>query len=264
MAGIFENLYADVLRFEGRNYELSIVFFRPQYKQGIRSQMKHLSIPGLLAIALVTLSASATQVVIGPVNPGAEDGEDSWYYGASGAASVSIDSSDPADGANDFTLENSVVGRTNGSNWRSFIFPLGPAAKGASPITFSFAYEFPGQVKNGDNMHIQLRFYNAATNFIGQKDIWIGDRSQDSAMTSYRTNIVTDIHVPRRAEFSDVTLTANFYPNDSWSSGVGRFDDISVMVLPRFSLFKIVFWTAIVLLGATCLTVLSITLARRR
>ena len=218
----------------------------------------------LAAMSVTAFPVMAKPVLLGPENPGAESGMDYWYYGSEGAASTTIDSSDPADGANDFTLENSVAGSTNAANWRSFIFPLGPAVRGASPMTFSFAYEFPGQVKQGDNMHIQLRFYNDATNFISQKDIWLGYNSHDSAMTSYRTNVMTGVRAPRHAEFSDVTLTANFYPGDSWSSGIGRFDDICVTAVPPLSLGWAIIWSLIVLLGAVCLMVLFLILARRR
>ena len=72
-------------------------------------------------------------MMIGPANPGAENDSDGWWVGASGKSYLLVDHTDPASDTSDFTL-----GSTNqdGAEWRSVIFPLGPAAVGASPSPF--------------------------------------------------------------------------------------------------------------------------------
>jgi uncharacterized protein (TIGR03435 family) len=203
-----------------------------------------------------------SQALLGPLNPGAESGCDNWLHGMNGAASLSLDSTEPAAGINDFTLKNTEAGRENHADWRSEIFPLGPAANGAKPMTFSFAYKLPDTVKDGDNLHVQFRFYDQAKTFLEQKDFLMGSQSHDSAMTSYKTITDRGIVAPAGAQLADVTMTANFYDGDNWSSGTGRFDNIFVTVAQPAAGLKLL--AGLVALAALAgLTVLSIQLLRR-
>ena len=210
-----------------------------------------------VAMALPTLAA-ARPVMIGPSNPGAENGPDEWWRGTSGKSYLSVDNTDPASGDNDFTLGNGAVDGDNAADWRSVIFSLGPAAKGASPITFSFAYKLPDPVKAGDNIRVQLRFFDKVTNFVGQREFWLGSKSRDSAMAGYKTVTVGDIWTPPKARVADIRVSVNLY-GDRWSSGTGRFDDFSVTTVSRLgrTLFKFFAGLGIVLIIITIAVVKS-------
>jgi uncharacterized protein (TIGR03435 family) len=206
--------------------------------------------------------ADKTRVLLGPLNPGAESGSENWFYGMSGTASLSVDSTEPATGAKDFMLGNTTVGRENHADWRSEIFPLGAAANGGKPVAFSFAYKLSDAVKDGDNLRVQFRFYDKATNYLDQKEFWVGSQSHDSAMTSYKTITTSGILAPPGAQMSDVAMSANFYDGDNWSSGTGRFDNIFVTTLRPFAWLKVVTWV-MVLAGVAGLTALAIHFGRR-
>ena len=173
--------------------------------------------------------ADRERALLGPLNPGAEEGSEHWFYGTSGAGSVSTDRADPAAGACDFTLENSDSNRQSNAGWRSEIFSLGPATNGNVPLRFSFAYKLPGQIKDGDNLRIQLRFFDHATNFLAQKVFFVGSSTHDSVMTGYKTITADDLLAPAGSRLSDITLEANQY-DDNWSSGAGRFDNLLVTI----------------------------------
>jgi uncharacterized protein (TIGR03435 family) len=173
--------------------------------------------------------ADRKRTLLGPVNPGAEEGSEYWYHDFSGNGSLSTDRADPAAGVCDFTLVNSNPNRQSHADWRSEIFSLGPATKGAVPLRFSFAYKLPGPVKDGDNLRVQLRFFDQATNFLDQKVFFVGSSTRDSAMTGYKTITADDLPVPAGSRFSDLTISANQY-DDRWSSGTGRFDNLIVTI----------------------------------
>jgi hypothetical protein len=197
---------------------------------------------GLLTIAMgvMAMSATARQIMVWPSAPGAAHGFDDWNHGTSGGGYQSVDNTDPATGVDDFTLGNTNVGRENHADWRSQVFALGPAAGGVKPVTFSFSYKLQDTVNDGDNMRVQLRFYSKATNFISQKEFWLGSSSHDSEMTSYKKMVVGDFRVPKKAQAADVTISANYYDNDRWTSGTGRFADFSVTTASRFPLLKVI------------------------
>ena len=186
------------------------------------------------------MPAMARQVMIGPANPGAEDGSDGWWVGASGSGYLLVDHTDPASDTSDFTLGNTNLDGNNSAEWRSVIFPLGPAAAGAKPITFSFAYKLVNEVNPGDNVLVQLRFFDKATNWISQRDFVLGDSSHDSAMSRYKTVTVSDLHAPPGAQVADVRFNINGYRSPyRWSSGTARFDDFSVKVTTISPLIEI-------------------------
>jgi hypothetical protein len=171
----------------------------PCNKTGISMKRSSLFILVLLAIAVVVTLLFPRRVMIGPVNPGAEYGSDQWWVGASGKGYLFVDHADPASGTNDFTLKNTNQDKNSSAGWRSVIFPLGPAAAGARPITFSFAYKLADDVNAGDNMLVQFRFFNRATNWIIERDFELGDSSHDSAMSHYKTVTIGGILAPHNA-----------------------------------------------------------------
>jgi|ERR1039458_7826727 hypothetical protein len=201
------------------------------------------------------------QIFLGPTDSGVSTGGANWLSGAIGGCTVSIDSSDPAaNGGYDLMISNTVAGTENNAGWRSLPFSLGPAAGGARPITFSFAYKFADTVAKGNNIHVQLRFFDSTgTNFINERVFPIGARTSDSAMTSYKTITVGGIIAPRNAQTADVWVNANVF--EPWVSGTGQFANFSVTTVPRSWLFKIGVVAAI-LFGICVLTMLLIYLGR--
>ena len=81
-------------------------------------------------------------------------------------------------------------------------------------------------------------------------------------MTSYKTITTSGILTPAGAQKSDVTLSANFYEGDNWSSGSGRFDNIFVTTLRPSALPRMVVGV-VALSGLAGLTVLAIRFGRR-
>jgi hypothetical protein len=212
---------------------------------------------------ITTIIASGEgRIHLGPPESGTWSGSSKWLTGAYGAASTSYDFNDPANGVCAFVISNTVAGKENNADWRCEPFSLGPAAGGARPVTFSFAYKLSDRVAAGNNLHVQLRFFDSTgTNFLGERVYPIGARTGDSAMTNYRTLTMNGIVAPRKARTADITVNANTF--EPWVSGTARFDDFSVTTEPRPLLFKVAVGAA-VLLGICALTLLLIQLWRRR
>jgi hypothetical protein len=215
------------------------------------------------AFIITTLTASGKdRIFLGPAESGTWSGSEKWPNGAYGAASTSYDFNDASHGACSFVISNTAAGKENTADWRSVPFSLGPAAGGARPITFAFAYKFSDRVASGNNIHVQLRFFDSTgTNFLGER-VWpIGAHTGDSAMTDYRTLTMNDILAPKKARTADITMNANVF--EPWISGTARFDDFSVVTESRFPLFQVLVGVA-VLLVIGVLTLLGIQLWRRR
>jgi hypothetical protein len=193
---------------------------------------------GIIAwLALAAMVAQAREVVfLGPVESGTWSGSSSWLTGASGAGATWFDFNDVGKGACAFVISNGVAGKENRADWRCEMFSLGPAAGGARPISFSFSYKLPDRVRDGDDLHVQLRFFDAATNGVADRRIKLGSHTRDSAMENYRTLTMNNIRPPARARLADITIIANI--DSPWSSGAGRFDDFSVTTEPGPSVLK--------------------------
>ncbi len=214
--------------------------------------------------AIATITASGKEwIFLGPPDSGASSAGANWFSGANGGGSVSVDFNDPAtNGGCDFVISNTVAGKENNASWRCPNFSLGPAAGGARPITFSFAYKLVDTVAAKNNILVLLRFFDSTgAKFIDQRFIQVGVHTSDSAMTSYRTITMTGILAPPKARTADIWIDANDF--DPWVSGTGRFDNFSVTTVPRSLLFKMGFGAA-VLLGVGALILLLIQLWRRR
>jgi hypothetical protein len=213
----------------------------------------------LSLLAFARVQATPVPVVLGPLNPGAERGTDNWYRGTNGEAWVSVDDSDAATGGSDFSIGNKASGKPNSADWRSQMFPLGRAARGGSPITFSFAYKLPEKLNGRENIQVFLRFFDAAgTNFFGQRIFRIGSHTGSSGMTNYQKVLVSDIRSPRRAQAADVWITANIF--EPWTSGCVRFDDFSATTTPGMSLAMFTLYSA---MGGIA-TVIAIMAAKSR
>ena len=213
-------------------------------------------------IATTMVASGKEQIFLGPAESGTWSGSEKWPNGMYGAASTSYDFDDHSKGFCAFVISNTVAGKENTADWRCLPFSLGPAAGGARPITFSFAYKLSDPVAAGNNIHVQLRFFDSTgTNFISERVVPVGARTGDSTMTSYRTITMTGILAPKKARTADICIDANIF--EPWVSGTARFDVFSVTTVPRSLLFKAGVGTA-VLLAVGALTVLLIQLWRQR
>jgi len=171
-----------------------------------------------------------TQTILGPPDSDAASAGADWFPDAKGGGSTSVDFNNPATkGGYDFVLNSTVAGVDNFACWRCPIFSVGPAADGTRPISFSFAYKLDDSVAAGNNLRVQLRFWDAAgTNFMGERNIRVGAWTGDSAMTRYRTLTVGGIMAPPNARTIDIAIYANPTSEEPWASGTGRFANISV------------------------------------
>ena len=212
---------------------------------------------GVAACAVITGLAVRLllekQITLGPSNPGAEQDSDAWWVGTSGKGYLFVDHTDPASGNSDFTLGNTNLEGNNSVAWRSVAFPLGPAAAGAKPITFSFSYKLVDEVDPGDNVLVQVRFFDQATNWISDRDFPVGAITHDSFMSHYKTVTVGDIRAPQRAQMADVHINTD-WKGFHWSSGNARFDNIFVTTVPYSLRFKaVVITVALASLGSLIL-----------
>jgi hypothetical protein len=202
------------------------------------------------------------KIFLGPADSGTWSGRAKWFTGASGTAATAYDFNDTANGRCAFVISNTMAGKDNRADWRSEQFSLGPAAGGARPITFTFAYKLSDRVQAGNNIQVQLRFFDSTgTNFIAERVIPVGAHTSDSAMTAYRTLTLTDILAPAKARRADVWIDANIFA--PWVSGTAHFDDISVTTVPHSVAFKVAV-IASVLIGVGVSGVLVVYLWRRR
>ena len=207
----------------------------------IPSCRKTVFITAILSVVAFSAVSAPEQILLGPPDGGAERGGQ-WYSGTNDMAYRFVNNTDPNSGERYFVIGNKVAGDTNRADWRSQLFRLGPAAGGAEPMTFSFAYKFPGKVNPGDDIAVFFRFFDeTGTNFLGQHSIALGSSSGDSEMTGYKTVTLTGlralknatgVRLPKgaRATTADVWVTCNIF--EPWTSGDARFDDFSVTTVP--------------------------------
>ena len=197
----------------------------------------------LVAFFFAALTTITRAEVLGPLDPGAEQGNtpSSWFYGSSGAGFVDThDPSNPYTGSYDFKVGNTAPSTPftggNYGDFRSLAFSLGSAAFGNQSISFAFAFELPGAVTSGDNILAELIFYERyGTNgdgdgYVGEYSVNLGSSSGNASMASYATFTHGGIVAPATAEYASVRFTANIFV--PWSSGTAFFDDISVTTEP--------------------------------
>ena len=234
--------------------------------QNIKLVHQHIVTLMVATFAIITtmVASGKEQIFLGPAESGTWSGSSKWPNGMYGAASTSYDFNDVSHGVCAFVISNTVAGTENKADWRCEVFSLGPAAGGARPITFSFAYKLADPVAAGNNLRVQLRFWDSSgTNFMGERNIRVGAHTSDSGMTSYRTLTMNGILAPRKARTMDIAILANQNADEPWVSGTGRFDDFSVTTAPRSLQFKAGVGAAI-LLVVGALIMLLIQLLRRR
>ena len=217
----------------------------------------------IVILAALPPSASAQgRIFLGPPNTGVSSGGADWLTGANGAGLTAVDFDDPPRDGFDFVISNTVAGNGNNADWRCPPFSLGAAAGGARTLTFSFAYKFVDRVAKGNNVHVQLRFFDSTgTNFVSEIVLPMGSHTSDSSMTEYKTRTVENIPVPRAARTADIWVDANIF--EPWVSGTARFGDFSVTTAPRSLMFQAGV-IVVVAVGLFAVTLASIALWRRR
>jgi hypothetical protein len=177
-----------------------------------------------------TIASGNEQVFLGPPESGTFSGSEKWVTAGCGAGYTRYDLNDTAKGTCAFVVSNSVAGKENTAEWRCPLFPLGPAAGGARPLSFSFSYKLPDPVAPGNDIHVQLRFCDSATNYLATRVYALGTHTSDSAMSSYRTLVMNGITPPPKARLADITIIANV--DAPWTSGTGKFDDFALTTVP--------------------------------
>lgn len=226
----------------------------------VRRSLVSLAVTAFIVTTMV--ASGKEQIFLGPAESGTWSGSEKWPTGASGAASTSYDFNDVSHGVCAFVISNTVAGKENKADWRCEFFSLGPAAGGARPINFSFAYKLADPVIGKENIRVQLRLWDSTgTNYVGGRVFQVGSHTGDSAMSDYRTLTMNGIMVPRKARQADIAIIANI--DEPWTSGTGRFDDFSVTTVPRSLRFKAGV-IATVTIGICALTVLSLCFWHRR
>jgi hypothetical protein len=210
-----------------------------------------------LAIAATTalVGVARADTFLGPSDPGAELDPTQWFHGdAAPDSHAIIITSDFHSGTHAFQLDSdtnfgpadfrSGDGSTNPGGEQKF--SLGAAAAHAKPITFSFWYKLPDGAPAGEDVRMQLRYWNAnnESEFVGEDNINLGSSSGDTApMTAWKKFTLVDAvsqmqggsGIPEHANFADIRFSVN---NFTLFDGRALFDDFSV-IIPSTSTWKV-------------------------
>ena len=182
---------------------------------------------------VATNATSSNSEVLGPANPGFENGGASWYSGGSGGAAGSVSfanspSNGPSAAGTDCAAETS-----NGSgntDFRAAAFSLGSAATGTNVVTFSFDYNILNPVTNGNNVRVGLRFFDSSGgNFQGESNSHIGSDNGDIGGDGWQHFSVT-VTPPATAYTADIRVSMNVFGDDDWKEGTVLFDNFAVTV----------------------------------
>lgn len=187
------------------------------------------------AVVSVTVSSSLRPptVVLGPLNPGFEQGNAAWNAGGTGGAAGSINFANigqngPADPGTNCVSETS--NGTGNTDFRANSFSLGAAAAGASPVTFSFDYNILNPVLAGNNIRVGLRFFDSSgTSFQGENNSHVGANNGDPGAIGWQHFSVT-VTPPTTAQTADIRVSMNVFGDDAWTNGTVLFDNFTVRI----------------------------------
>lgn len=190
----------------------------------------------LAASAALLVAAAAPAQVLGPLNPGAEDGNTNWFSGQGGTHTATIDTTNPATGTAAFQIGGTARDPGEGAehaDWRSASFLLNGVGNGGQGVNFSFRTRVLGTVAGGDDIRVQLRFFQTTGGgiFLGEENVLIGSSSGHSAMADYALVTRNNITVPPLAQSADIRFSSDIF--EPWGSGQARFDDFQVSVVPE-------------------------------
>ncbi len=182
--------------------------------------------------ALLALPATGLQaeMVLGPPNPNFDGGGLDWFSGASGDSFVNF-SEDGGYIENTGRVNLGATAATGNADFRSQEFSLGEAAQGEQPVTIEFFIKFTEAVASGDEILVQLRFWEGPNeeNHQGEENIGIhaGTPGIDTQLVGeWQQFRMEDITVPANANYSDIRTSLNIWTD--WSSGEAQFDAFSV------------------------------------
>jgi hypothetical protein len=180
-----------------------------------------------------TAGPAPKRTAIGPANPGFEYGTLSWNQGGSGGTAGSVGfANSPANGPS-AAGTNCISETSNGTgnvDFRSDYFPLGAAANGAAPVTFSFDYNIQNTVTAGNQIRVGLRFEDATGGFLGEHNSYIGTPNGDVGGNHWRHFSVTTVPNSTSALNADIRVSMNLFGDDHWTLGTVLFDNFSVIV----------------------------------
>jgi hypothetical protein len=176
-------------------------------------------------------AAAGASTVLGPANPGFEQGGTDWYSGGTGGAAGSVSFSNPAENGPTEAGDNCVSETSNGAgntDFRASSFSLGAAAQGTNEVTFSFDYNLQETVKPGNNVRVGLRFFDVTGSiFQGEDNCHVGAANGDVGADGWHHYSAT-FTPPSTAYTADIRVSMNVFGDDTWSNGAVWFDNFAV------------------------------------
>ncbi len=197
----------------------------------------------LFAVAVATLglawpafSVQGAPTIIGPPNPGFEEGSLDWNTGGpGGAAGSSSFANSPTNGPSApgtncvLMTADGTVSPPNGNDLRVNYFSLGAAANGKNSVTLQFDYNILNAINFGDAVRVDLRWEDANGNFLGENLFHVGTPNGDTGGQGWLhfTGVATPIPT---AVTCDIRISMNIFGDDIWSDGPVLFDNFAMSV----------------------------------
>ncbi len=193
-----------------------------------------------VAALAMTLSAFSTkaEMILGPLDPGFENGGQNWNSGASGSSSLNfVNFSNPGTNGPSAPGGNCVMEASDGAagdtaDLRSDYFSLGMAAAGSNSISIDFDYNILGPFTNGDQIRVGCRFEDSNGNFLGEHNFHLGTPNNDVGGAGWHHFHGVAADPTLSAVNMDVRITMNVFGDDVWHSGPVLYDNFTVRVTP--------------------------------
>ncbi|HXB60047.1 MAG TPA: Ig-like domain-containing protein [Candidatus Acidoferrales bacterium] len=189
------------------------------------------------AMAFAALHAKA-DYVLGPLNPGFENGGADWNSGGPNDSGGSNSFENVGNGPSVYgtncalmTADGSV-NPSGGNDIRCNYFSLGPATAGSNSVSVDFDYNIINPFPNGDNIRIDVRFEDSNGNFLGEYLFHVGSDNNDVGGTGWHHFHGVAADPTLSAVNMDLRLTMNIFGDDIWSAGPVLFDNFSVSATP--------------------------------
>lgn len=206
-------------------------------KQRSRSWLHLLTaVCAITGLAGPALSAKASSTIIGPPNPGFEDGGLDWNTGGpGGAAGSSSFANSPTNGPSApgtncvLMTSDGSVSPPNGNDLRVNYFSLGAAALGNSAVTVEFDYNILNAFTAGHAVRVDLRWEDANGGFLGEQLFYVGTPNGDVGAQGWKHFVGTATPIATAVN-CDIRISMNIFGDDIWSDGPVLFDNFSVAV----------------------------------
>jgi hypothetical protein len=190
------------------------------------------------AMAFTALHAKA-DYVLGPLNPGFENGGADWNSGGpndSGGSNgfVNVGINGPSTiGSNCVVMTaDGSVNPSGGNDLRCNYFSLGPATAGSNSISIDFDYNIVNTYPGGDQIRVGCRFEDANGNFLGEHNFYIGSGNNDVGGTGWHHFHGVAADPTLSAVNMDIRISMNIFGDDIWSAGPVYFDNFVVQATP--------------------------------